>query len=123
MSHISEEELEMLRNTKIEKEQNAQFESEFEELVEVNPEAKEHKAKLRKMAFDKKYSGKNFKPLYYIYSKEIKANLTDKKKTAETSSTKKTDSTVIDYGKMEESEAIKLPPDKFLEWAEFQSRK
>jgi hypothetical protein len=119
---ISDEELEMLRETKLEKEQDSKFNKEFNELLEVNPEAKEHKKKLKELAFNPKYSGKNFKPLYYIYGKEIQANKVTKTKTAEPSSTKKVDTTVIDYANMSEADAIKqLPPDKFLEWAEYQS--
>jgi hypothetical protein len=121
-SPISDEELEMLRETKLEKEQDLKFDKEFNELLEVNPEAKEHKKKLKELAFNPKYSGKNFKPLYYIFGKEIKANTVTKTKTAEPSSTKKVDSSVIDYANMTEADAIKqLPPDKFLEWAEYQS--
>jgi hypothetical protein len=120
-SPLSDDEVEMLRDTKLEKEQNAQFDKEFEELVEINPDAKEHKAKLKKMAFDPKYAGKNFKPLYYIYGKEVKANAVVKTKTAEATNSKKTDTTVLDYGTMEESEALKLSPEKFLEWADYKS--
>jgi Glu-tRNA(Gln) amidotransferase subunit E-like FAD-binding protein len=84
-SPISEEELEMLRETKLEKEQDSKFDKEFNELLEVNPEAKEHKKKLKELAFNPKYSGKNFKPLYYIFGKEIQANAVTKTKTAEPS--------------------------------------
>jgi len=123
-SPISDEEIELLRETKIEREQDAKFESEFKELLEVNPDAKEHKKKLREMAFDPKYSGKNFKPLYYIYGKEVQANKSPKTKTAETSSPKKTDNSVVDYENLSEADAMKtLSPDKFLEWVEYQSKK
>jgi hypothetical protein len=88
-SPLSEEEIELLRDTKLEKEQDAKFEREFEELAEINPDAKEHKAKLKKMAFDPKYSGKNFKPLYYIYGKEIQANAPKNSKTAEKATLKR----------------------------------
>jgi hypothetical protein len=123
-SPITEEEIELLRETKHEKEQDAKFDKEFNELAEVNPEAKEYKKKLKELAFTTKYSGKNFKPLYYIFNKEIQANATVKTKTAETATPKKTDKTVIDYETLSEEEAVKtLNPDKFLEWVEYQAKK
>jgi len=117
-SPISEEELKEWREDREMKAQDNEFNNEFDELLEVEPEAKNHKEALKKLAFSK-YGSDNFKSLFYIFGKEIKPNLGNKK-TAETTSNKKTDNTVIDYKTMTEEEALKLPADKFLEWADYQ---
>lgn len=120
-SPISEEELAEWRSERELKNQEQAFNTEFDELLDVRPDAKEHKAKLKKLAFDKKYAGKNFKSLLYIYAKEIEPNLGNKK-TAEKTVNKRADGTVLDYKEMTEEEATKLPPEQFLEWVEYQSK-
>lgn len=117
-SPLSEEEIADWKKDREIKAQNEEFDKEFSELLEVEPNAKEHKDALKKLAFSK-YGSDNFKSLFYIFGKEIKPNL-GKKKTAETTSNKRTDNTVLDYKNMSEEDALKLPPEQFLEWSDYQ---
>lgn len=118
-SPISEEELSEWREQREIKKQQDLFSDEFEDLLKEKPDAQNHRAELKDLAFSTKYAGKNFKSLFEIYVREIEPN-TSKKKTIESTS-KKSDTVVVDYENMEESEALKLSPEKFLEWTDYKA--
>lgn len=117
---ISEEELKEFREQRQLTKQNELFNDEFDSLVELKPEVKEYKAKIKKLAFSTQYAGKNFKTLAEIYLREIEPNI-GRKKTME-GGEKRTDTQVVDYETITEAEALKLSADEFLKWSEYKAK-
>lgn len=116
---LSDDELSEWREQRELRKQQDLFSSEFEDLLKEKPEAESRRAELKKLAFSTKYAGKNFKSLYEIYVREIEPNI-GKKKTIESTS-KKSDTIIADLENMTEAEALKLSPEKFLEWTDYKA--